>query len=365
MSPAREEIFEIDLARPRGQADFRPLQNLRLLALGTKVEPPGATFGPRNQYSWLLVWVRSGTVRFTIDDTTYDGEPGSVFLVAPRSVDSHDWSERERTSHSFIHFSFEGVARGWPPRKGWPAVRSFPQGHPIFALFEYVVSIPNTADSHHRNLVVPTIELILRLFLVSDSRYVPGGETAFPELLRHALGFLHEHVERRAEESLPLGALARSLHVSSAHLCRSFQRHLGIGPMRCLVLMRLDKAVRLLERTELRVKEVADRTGFGNAFHLSAAFRKTFGLSPSKYRAARAEGLQVRNFSPALRSLSGQRILIDMPAMRVHMSKLRRSTAGTGKARPERTDDEPAAVARREGPSTVAPARRRRAALRE
>jgi AraC family transcriptional regulator len=323
MSPAREEIFEIDLSRPTRQALWQPLDCLRLLALGTKVEPPGATFGPRHQYSWLLVWVRVGTVRFTVDGVEFRGEPGTLFLVAPKSIDSHDWSDRERTSHSFIHFEFAKPARGWPPQRTWPKVRSFPETHPIFSLFDYVVSIPRTVDSRWKNVILPMIELILRLFVAAEPEYLPRGDGTMPDLLHRAIGLLHDHVEMRADEPIGLSALSTTLHVSSAHLCREFKRHLGVGPMKCLQLMRLDKAVRLFERTELRVKEVADRTGFGNAYHLSAAFRKAFGLSPTQYRAARVQGLQPRNFAPALRGLAGQRILIDMPAMTAHMAQFR------------------------------------------
>ncbi len=325
MSRTREQIFEIDLSKPAREPTWEPLKNLRLLALGTKVEPPGATFGPRHQYSWLLVWVRQGTVRFAVDGTVYDGEPGSVFLVPPLAVDTHDWSDRERTVHSFIHFDFQPPARGWPLASRWPVLRTFPESHPVLILFDYVVSLPQKAHRGWTKIILPMIELILRLHVALDVASHSPKSPAVPDLTARALGLIHHHVEERASEPILLATLASQLHVSAAHLCRSFKRSLGIGPMKCVQLMRLDKAVRLLERTDLFVKEVASRTGFGNAYHLSAAFSKTFGISPTRYREARAKGLQPRNFSPALRQLPEQRILIDAPAMRTHMTKLRRT----------------------------------------
>jgi AraC-like DNA-binding protein len=325
MSHRREEIFEIDLSKGPRSEPWQPLRQLRLLALGTKVEPPGATFGPRDQYSWLLVWVRAGTVRFTVNGVVHPGEPGSVFLVPPGVVDSHDWSERERTAHSFIHFDFRPPARGWPSPVKWPLVRSFPESHPLLVLFEYVASLPRTAHAGYRAVILPMIELIVRMHVAVDVTEYPTESPLLPDLPARALGIIHRHVEESASTPLALPELAARLHVSPSHLCRVLKRSLGVGPMQCVQLVRLDKVVRLLERTELPVKQVAARTGFANAFHLSARFHHAFGMSPTEYRQARARGLQPRNFAPALRRLPGQRILVDVPAMRQHMARLRRS----------------------------------------
>jgi AraC-like DNA-binding protein len=206
----------------------------------------------------------------------------------------------------------------------WPVMRTFPEHHPALVLFQHVVSIPPTADSRFTALLLPMVELILRLHVAVDLTQYPRQSVLLPELADRTLGILQRHVEEHSELPLSLSELARSLHVSAPHLCRVFKRSLGTGPMKCAQLIRLDKAVRLLERTEMCIQEIADRTGFGNPYHFSAAFRKTFGMSPTRYREARARGVQPRNFAPALRQLPGQRILIDMPAMRRHMARRRR-----------------------------------------
>jgi AraC-like DNA-binding protein len=325
MSHSREEIFEIDLWDASREAPWAPLERLRLLALGTKVEPPGATFGPRKLHSWLLVWVRTGTVRFTVDGSVHHGEPGTVFLLPPGVVDNHDWSERERTAHSFIHFDFRLPAKGWPRARDWPLVRSFPESHPLLVLFDYVASLPRTARPDCLAVILPMIELLVRMHVGADRIHYPSESPLLPDLPARTLGIIHRHVEESASTPLRLAELAARLHVSGAHLCRVLRRALGVGPMQCVQLMRLDKVVRLLERTELPVKEVAARTGFANAYHLSARFRRAFGMSPTQYRAARSRGLQPRNFAPVLRQLPGQRILVDMPAMRQHMARRRRT----------------------------------------
>jgi transcriptional regulator GlxA family with amidase domain len=50
--------------------------------------------------------------------------------------------------------------------------------------------------------------------------------------------------------------------------------------------VRLREAEKLLRTTFLRVKEIMNRVGFLDESHFGHQFKKTYGLSPSKYRNA-------------------------------------------------------------------------------
>ncbi len=50
--------------------------------------------------------------------------------------------------------------------------------------------------------------------------------------------------------------------------------------------LRLDKARRMLGTTADSLQTIADWLGFNSPFHLSAAFKKEFGVSPQKWRRA-------------------------------------------------------------------------------
>lgn len=49
----------------------------------------------------------------------------------------------------------------------------------------------------------------------------------------------------------------------------------------------MERAIELLERTELPVGEVAERAGFTDIYYFSAAFRMATGKSPSAWRTGR------------------------------------------------------------------------------
>ncbi len=83
-------------------------------------------------------------------------------------------------------------------------------------------------------------------------------------------------------DTLPLTRLAVFAGVGPRQLNRLFRQQLGVPTMAFYLDLRLDHARRLLANTTLSVTEVALATGFSTASHFSSAFRKRFGLPPSK-----------------------------------------------------------------------------------
>lgn len=90
----------------------------------------------------------------------------------------------------------------------------------------------------------------------------------------------------RIESPPPMETLARELGVAYSHFRREFKARTGLPPKQYLLRLRLEKARRLLGNTPDSVKTIADRLGFNSPFHLSAAFKKEFGIAPAHWRRA-------------------------------------------------------------------------------
>ena len=85
-----------------------------------------------------------------------------------------------------------------------------------------------------------------------------------------------------------VAALSDRLGVSSRHLARLFEQHVGASPLQTAQTMRLQRAKRLLDTTDDSMTEIAFRAGFKSLRRFNAAFRALYGRSPSDIRGRRA-----------------------------------------------------------------------------
>jgi AraC-like DNA-binding protein len=79
-----------------------------------------------------------------------------------------------------------------------------------------------------------------------------------------------------------LGTLAAIAGFSPFHLCRVFERVVGVPPHVYQLDVRLTKAAGLLARGK-RIVSVAMETGFCDQSHFHRAFKRKFGVTPRQY----------------------------------------------------------------------------------
>ena len=91
-------------------------------------------------------------------------------------------------------------------------------------------------------------------------------------------------IERRSDERLTLGDLARESRLSPYHFLRTFERVAGVTPHQFILRTRLrDAAVRIALEPD-RILDVALDAGFGDVSNFNRTFRSEFGVSPRQYR---------------------------------------------------------------------------------
>jgi AraC family transcriptional regulator of adaptative response / DNA-3-methyladenine glycosylase II len=81
--------------------------------------------------------------------------------------------------------------------------------------------------------------------------------------------------------------LAERLGIGARHLSRLFLRHLGASPAQIAKSLRLQRAKRLLDETDLHITDIAYRAGFRSLRRFNAAFVETYKRPPSDLRRRR------------------------------------------------------------------------------
>lgn len=118
----------------------------------------------------------------------------------------------------------------------------------------------------------------------------PGGQIQFSPHLSlqrpedDRLSRLLEWVEAHAGADLTIPALAARCAMSERTFSRRFAAETGMTPARFVERVRMGRARRLLEESDIRLERLADDCGFRSAEVMRRLFQRHLGLSPTQYR---------------------------------------------------------------------------------
>jgi transcriptional regulator GlxA family with amidase domain len=93
-------------------------------------------------------------------------------------------------------------------------------------------------------------------------------------------------IDRRDAEPLDIPRLAREAYASDAHFIRSFKRAFGETPHGYLLTRRLERAAAMLRTTDRAVAEIGLAVGWQSVGSFTSSFTRTYGKSPTAYRAS-------------------------------------------------------------------------------
>ena len=105
-----------------------------------------------------------------------------------------------------------------------------------------------------------------------------------------ALDYVRDHYE---DKELSIESICDYLNVSAAYFSTVFKRETGKTFINYLTDFRMEKAVRMLLEKNEKTYVIAQAVGYSDPNYFSYAFKKKYGMSPSKYRAAQLSGKDV------------------------------------------------------------------------
>lgn len=142
----------------------------------------------------------------------------------------------------------------------------------IFQAIIDLYSSMTTGDKVQMNAYL--FQLLHRLYTLSEEyRMVPK-----------AVILCMNHIKEHYDQKITLDSLGTLTGYAPLHVLRLFKEHIGQTPCEYLQTLRMLKARNLLDTTNLSVLEVANMVGFSSHSSFQALFKKTFGISPGKYR---------------------------------------------------------------------------------
>ncbi|GAA1489692.1 helix-turn-helix transcriptional regulator [Brachybacterium sacelli] len=250
--------------------------------------PAGSSYGPRRLPDFELVWLLTGSARLTlvpraacVEAVDYTLLPGDLAVARSGDRDHYAWDPRVPSRHAYLHFTVDALG-SLPDPSRWPAMRKFSDLPLLEALCDYLLALAadGSESAWHRSTQV--LHWLVDLYVTGPLPHDPMA--GLPAPVHVALEKVRDIWTRDGLRLIHVQELASDAHVSTAHLHRVFRASLGVGPARCLELVRLWQAATALQRSNATVSEVGALCGYPDRFHFSRRFRSLYGMSPREVR---------------------------------------------------------------------------------
>lgn len=126
-----------------------------------------------------------------------------------------------------------------------------------------------------------TLQEYIELIGYGMKAYQILGNNLYDIKIKNAVHFILWNYQK---PELSIQLIAQHVDLSPNYLCSLFKKQTGSTVNDFIIKIRMDKAKILLEKSDLRLYEIAERVGLSDANYFSTLFKNEYGCSPSNYR---------------------------------------------------------------------------------
>lgn len=262
-------------------------------------------FGPRYNYAYQLFYQVEGKGLASIEGKSYQLEPGMFFLYGPGH--SHHFSSLPGTHITFSTVCFS--CREMPPKKlatinksvlsisddYWSLadpqenVEGFPE-LPFMVKLDTDLRKPlemhlREINREMKNEFKPASQLFMKSHLIDILLMVrtacghANGEFRHPVITA-----FEDYINKHYQSNLSRKKVSRAIGISESYLTALLKQYSGTNFTEYLTRVRLEKAMELIEYSNLKVKEICEATGFNSVSYFVRKFGEYYGQSPNRFR---------------------------------------------------------------------------------
>jgi len=229
-----------------------------------------------------LYFLIAGERDYFIRDRTYRVERGSFVFIEKEEL--HRTIDTGVPNHERVVMNFASPLLAGFPLHGRNGVITLPpqEQYKGEALVRELLAEAK-GDAPGRDVMLESLlrQLLLLVFRAQAEQPEPEAQ---PSSVHRTMSEVAAYVGARYAEPLLLKDVAERFYVSPYYLSRKFKLCTGFGFAEYVQRVRIREAQRLLRETELKMIEVAERTGIDSVANFHKLFKKMNGCSPLQYR---------------------------------------------------------------------------------
>jgi len=285
--------------------DLNQLSPYIRVAWDDTIYPP-VSIKERALFDYELLYVKSGEIRVKIENQTYHGIPGDIFLFKPRQHHSIDLLNNKPLRQPHIHFDLIYKTDSPMIKTSFNPIRAMTDQESSLFREDITAQMPNPLPNHIRVQKPIVLEKLIFNIIHEHENKHPYYETTakglflqlWAQLMREhhwssnaalmtnwiQLDRVKTYLSHNSDKEVTLDELSKVANLSKYYFCRLFKTAFGVGPIQYHLMIRLENAKRMIQFTDIPIKEIASQLGFQSIHSFSRSFRIMEGVPPSYYR---------------------------------------------------------------------------------
>ena len=240
-----------------------------------------------------IIYVKSGFLTVSISGENYIGKPGDAFVVSPGNL--HFMGSQTGNVDYFtflfplkyISFRTDDILddKLLEPLNSGHLMISPEIEHTVKEHCEQLVEIYGAKKEESQSKITAQIKtkIILLQFILElwKKGFIVENDTGGKNTVEKEMV---SYIQQNFTGKILLKEFGEQFHLSEKYISRYFKEHFHITISQYVTYLRLEHAKQLLQDTDIPVTEVAMQSGYQNVSYFIRSFKKTYGMSPLKYR---------------------------------------------------------------------------------
>ncbi|MCM0582047.1 AraC family transcriptional regulator [Weissella diestrammenae] len=257
---------------------------------GVKQTFPFDTFEHTPNQNYVIQFIQSGEGYVFFNHQRYQLRPGTCFLVAPGDSMMILSSLNRPLTYGWLSFSGTDVQHIVQNQKSFSPNYIFNSVwlETYVTLIDQALKFDKSPQPSQQDLDYLMTNFINTFITDTLENELQPLSVTFSSYAQQAQHFIEQHYC----EDISIANIADAIKIDRSYLSRLFHDQFGMAPKSWLIGIRFNRACQLLQKTNLSIAQISDRTGFNSLCVFSRAFSKIFNMTPSDYRKLSGEFAQ-------------------------------------------------------------------------
>ena len=243
---------------------------------------PQKSFGPAIRDHHLFHYIFKGRGIFEVDNDGYDVEEGQMFVICPNDVTFYKADKSDPWIYSWIGFSGEGtkeLINYLGISKNDPII-DIPGGSKIKDILWELSLVTSINIQENFKCISLMYRFISELVSVSQRSF----NTSSSSIQNSYVFAVENFIQNNYQNDIKVSDISKMIGLDRSYLSSLFKKTNNKSIQEYLIDHRLRKGMYLIRETDLTILQIAMSIGYADQFIFSKAFKKKYGIPPSRYR---------------------------------------------------------------------------------